>query len=106
MTWGSSRPLRNDAEPPAMAFERNADTLLFDPLPDYVFDGRQRATKITPQDVAATIGSKRELAYGKLAEELQEKFDARERTAKSAITRAFEAGTITKNPQTARYEKA
>ena len=97
--------LRNDAEPPAMAFQRNADTLLFDPLPDYQFDGRKRATKITPLNVTATIGAGRQIAYGRLVESLREKFDASERTAKNAIRDAAEAGAIRKDQETGLYEK-
>jgi hypothetical protein len=43
------------------------------------------------------------VAYGVLAGELREKFSAGERTAKDAIRRAVEAGTIRKN-ESGRYE--
>jgi hypothetical protein len=95
--------LRNDAEPAPMAFERNPDTLLFDHLPEYQFDGRKRATKITDKDVAEAVG-KTGLHYGQLVSLLCKRFNVSERTAKSAITRAAESVTITKNEGNGRYE--
>ncbi len=50
--------LRNAEEPEPMAFHRNRETLWFDPLADYVFDGRKTGNEITPQDVAVSIGDK------------------------------------------------
>jgi hypothetical protein len=97
--------LRNDAEPLPMAFERNPDTLLFDPLPDYQFDGRKRATKITDHNVADAIGKGDGLHYGQLVGILCKRFDVAERTVKSAISRAAEAGKIVKNQKTGLYEK-
>lgn len=91
--------LRNDAEPPAMAFKRNADTLLFDPLPDFQFDGRKRATKCSDKDVAQAAG-KQGATHAQLVGLLMHRFDVSERTAKTAISRADRSGAVTKNPST------
>jgi 5S rRNA maturation endonuclease (ribonuclease M5) len=87
--------LRNAEEPEPIALQRNPETLWFDPLPDYQFDGRKRATKIRDRDVAEATG--KGLHYGQLVAVLCERFDVSERTAKSAISRASEAATIKQN---------
>ena len=97
--------LRNAEEPEPKAFQRDPETLWFDPLPDYVFTSKGTATRIADNNVAETIGAGREVEYTHLAKELAEEFDVSLRTAKSAIKRAADAGVIVKNP-VGRYERA
>ncbi len=88
--------LRNAEEPEPMAFQRNRETLWFDPLTDYAFTSKGTATRITNEDVADAV-ARRKVEYTRLAKELAEKFDVSLRTAKSAIKRAADAGVIVKN---------
>lgn len=97
--------LRNAEQPRPMAFQRNPETLWFDLLPDYQFDGRKRATKISDRDVASAAG-KDGATYGQLVGLLCHGHDISERTAKEAIKRAYEAGAITKTEGTGHYAKA
>jgi hypothetical protein len=97
--------LRNAEEPEPMAFERNPETLWFDLLPDYQFTGKVSATKITEQAVADTIGSGRQIAYTRLVEALRKAFTVSDGTARTAIRRATEAGTIRKT-EGGLYEQA
>jgi hypothetical protein len=98
--------LRHAEEPAPAAFYRNPETLWLDPLPDYQFDGRKRATKTTDRDVADAIGKGNTLHYGQLVTVLCQRFDVAERTAKDAIRRATESAAITRNEKTGLYEQA
>jgi hypothetical protein len=87
-----SYTLRHAEEPEPAAFCRNPETLWLDPLPEYQFDGRKRATKVTDRNVAEATG--KGLHYNQLVGVLCQRFGVSERTAKTAISRATEAGAI------------
>ncbi|MCG3150086.1 MAG: hypothetical protein PCFJNLEI_03557 [Verrucomicrobiae bacterium] len=94
--------LRNAEEPPAMAFQRNPDTLWFDPLPDHQFAGKGSKAKITDAEVAGVIG-KGAVAYRQLVEKLREAFTVSDGTARATIRRATQSNAIRKNEGSGLY---
>jgi len=76
-----------------------------DLLTEYAFTTKGTATRITNDAVADCIGQGREVEYGQLVKELSAKHQVCQRTAKSAVKRAADAGVIAKNLG-GRYERA
>jgi hypothetical protein len=87
-TWQVTAPTRHDLH---LRLTRNAVSPI--------------ATRITNDAVADCIGQGREVEYGQLVNELSAKHQVCQRTAKSAVKRAADAGVIAKNLG-GRYERA
>ena len=96
--------------PPApVAFLRNADSLWFDPLPDYDLEAagtsRGRPCKVAPEKVADLFDNGQPMANKALVSALRERFHVCKRTAQDTIAKALEGGFVLKDEE-GRYAPA